>query len=68
MMHGQRNIKNYYCIINFDILSYFVFVMIKHALIRNDTVLFRAARYWWMFYRVVLVGCAYHHVMTRVKW
>jgi hypothetical protein len=33
-------------IISFGSVSHFVFVMIEHALIRNDTVDFRAAQYW----------------------
>jgi len=41
-----ENLLKYYCIISFDSVSYFVFVMIELALIRNDTVVFRAARYW----------------------
>jgi len=40
-----ENVQNNY-IINFDSVSYFVFVMIEHALIRNDIVIYRAARYW----------------------
>jgi hypothetical protein len=42
---ARINKKNY-CIISFDIVSYFVSFVIEHALIRNDTVFFRAARYW----------------------
>jgi len=41
-----ENVQNNYHIINFDSVSYFVFVMIEHALIRNDTVVYRVARYW----------------------
>jgi len=39
-----ENLQKNYCIISFDSVSYFVFVMIEHALIQNDTVVFRAAR------------------------
>jgi hypothetical protein len=42
--------------------------MIEHALIRNDTLVYRAAGYQWMFYRVLLVGHVYHHVMVHVRW
>ena len=41
---GETQQKNN-CIISFHSVSYVVFVIIEHALIRNDTVLFRAARY-----------------------
>jgi hypothetical protein len=41
-----ENLQKNYCIISFDSVSYFVFVMIEHARIRNDAVVFRAARYW----------------------
>ena len=61
-----ENLQKNYCIISFDSVSYFVFVMIEHALLRNDTVVFRAARYWWMFCQVLVVGCVYHHVMMHV--
>ena len=52
---------------NFYSESYFVFVMIEDALIRNDIVVYRAARYWRMFYRVPVVGRVYLHVMMHVK-
>jgi hypothetical protein len=41
-----ENVQKNCCIISFDSGSYFVFVMIDHALIRNDPVVFRAAQYW----------------------
>jgi hypothetical protein len=41
-----ENLQKNYCIISFDNWLYFVFVMIEHALIRNDTVVFRDAGYW----------------------
>ena len=43
--NGEDLLKNY-CVFNFDSVSYFVFVMVEHALIWNDTVVFRAAQYW----------------------
>jgi hypothetical protein len=41
-----ENLQKNYCIISFYSVSYFVFVMIVHALITIDPVVFRAARYW----------------------
>jgi hypothetical protein len=41
-----ENQQKYYCIISFDSVSYFVFVMIELALIQNRTVVLRAALYW----------------------
>jgi hypothetical protein len=41
-----ENLQKNYCIINFYSVSYFDFVMMAHALIRNDTVVFRASQYW----------------------
>ena len=41
-----ENVQKNDCIINFDSVSYIVSFMIEHALIRNDTVVYRAARYW----------------------
>jgi hypothetical protein len=35
-----ENLQKYYCIINFDSVSHFVFVMIELALIQNHTVVF----------------------------
>jgi hypothetical protein len=39
-------VQKNYCITCFDSGSYFVFVTIDRALIKNDPVVFRAARYW----------------------
>jgi hypothetical protein len=61
-----ENLQKNHCIISFDSVSYFVFVMFEHALIRNDVVS-RAAQYWWMFCQVLVVGCVYRHVMMHVK-
>jgi len=44
--YSGGNVQKNYCIISFDSVSYFVFVMIEHALIRIDPVVHRAARYW----------------------
>jgi hypothetical protein len=41
-----ENLQVNYCTINFYSASYFVSVMIELALIRNNTVVFRAAPIW----------------------
>ena len=41
---GESLQKNY-CIISFDSVVFCFLIVIEHALIRNDTVVFRAARY-----------------------